>query len=406
MDSQINAAARALATGDVLLALKHVGLRDDPPALALRGVAMAQLGELGRARELLRVAARAFGSAEPLARARCITAEAEIALAARDLSPNDAGLVGARKVLEARGDRRNALHARCIEIRRLVILGQIERAERALAALDRTGASPALDAIASLLDAGVALRRIRVDDARAALDHAEASARRAGVGALLAEIAAARAALTAPAARRIGDGQESTLLLEDVAAIHASGALVIDGCRRVVRGGTAEVALGRRPVLFALARALAEAWPGDVARAGLIARAFGATRINESHRARLRVEIGRLRRSVRELAAIEATERGFVLRARRANSVVCLAPPTDDEHGNLLALLADGNAWSSSALSLALGASQRTTQRALVALEAAGRIRAFGRGRAQRWVAPALVGFTTVLLLPGPVVEG
>jgi len=406
MDSQVNAAARALATGDVLLALKHVGRRDDPPALALRGVAMAQLGELGRARELLHVAARAFGNAEPLARARCITAEAEIALAARDLAPNDAGLVGARKVLEARGDRRNALHARCIEIRRLVILGRIERAERALAALDRTGASPALEAIASLLDASVALRRIRVDAARAALDHAEASARHAGVGALLAEIAAARAALTAPAARRLGDGQESALLLEDVAAIHASGALVIDGCRRVVRAGTAEVALGRRPVLFALARALAEAWPGDVARTGLIARAFGATRINESHRARLRVEIGRLRRAVRELAVIEATERGFVLRAPHASSVVCLAPPTEDEHGNLLALLADGNAWSSSALALALGASQRTTQRALVALEAAGKIRAFGRGRAQRWVAPALVGFTTVLLLPGPVVEG
>ena len=153
-------------------------------------------------------------------------------------------------------------------------------------------------------------------------------------------------------------------------------------------------------MLFALARALAEAWPGDIDRHTLILRAFGTRRPNESHRARLRVEIGRLRALVAALAHIEATAEGFVLKPRGPRGAAVLAPPVEGEQGSLLALLSDGAAWSTSALALALGASQRTVQRALVELEAAGRVRSIGRGRAQRWLSPPLAGFTTILLLP------
>src|SRR4051794_6024302 len=114
MDSLIAAAARALAAGDTLGALKHVALRDDPPALALRGIAMAQLGEHARARELLKRAASGFGAHEMLARARCVVAEAEVALAMRDLALSPRRLAAASATLDARGDRANALQARLI----------------------------------------------------------------------------------------------------------------------------------------------------------------------------------------------------------------------------------------------------------------------------------------------------
>ncbi len=410
MDSQITAAARALATGDVLAALDQVALRDDPSALALRGIAMARLGELSLARELLRRAARGFGPREPLARARCVVAQAEIGLAARELGETPTALVAARRTLEARGDRVNALHARGLEIRRLLLLGRVDEAATALDAIALTGAPPPLVAVVHLLRADVALRRVRCAAADAALSVATEAARRSGLAPLLAEIAAARAALERPAARRIIDGTAVPVRLAEIEALHRSNAVLVDACRRVVRRGDTTASLVRRPVLFALARALGEAWPAEVPRAVLLARAFGVTRPNDSHRARLRVELGRLRRALGELAEIRATERGYVLQTS-APRVVALAPPvlgdgggdTDDGGGSVLALLADGCAWSSSALALALGSSQRTTQRTLVALERAGHIRAIGRARAQRWVAPPSIGFTTVLLLPAPV---
>jgi hypothetical protein len=241
---------------------------------------------------------------------------------------------------------------------------------------------------------------LRTGPAQAALARAQAAADRARVPALLAEVAEARAALDRPAARRLFAGGEQALRLDEVAELLASGALVVDACRRGLRAGAAWLPLARRPVLFALARALAEAWPGDVDRQALIACAFRTRRPDESHRARLRVEMGRLRALVAALARIEATERGFVLRPRGARAVVVLAPPIDGEQASLVALLADGAAWSTSALALALGASQRTVQRALVELEAAGRVRSIGRARARRWLSPPLTGFTTILLLP------
>ncbi len=400
MDSLIAAAARALVAGDALGALKRVALRDDPPALALRGIAMAQLGEHPRARELLRRAARGFGAHEELARARCVVAEAEVALAMRDLGGSPRTLAAASATLEARADRANALQARLIAVRRLLLLGRLDEAASALARLDARGLPPSLLAVAELAAAEVALRSLRTAPARAALARAHEAAERARVPALLAEVAEARAALDRPAARRIHAGHEQPLRLDEVEALLASGALVVDACRRGLRAGATWLPLARRPVLFALARALAEAWPGDVDRDALIARAFRTRRPDETHRARLRVEIGRLRALVAPLARIEASARGFALTPRGERAVVVLVPPIDGDQASLLALLADGAAWSTSALALALGASQRTVQRALVELEAAGRVRSIGRARAQRWLSPPLAGFTTILLLP------
>jgi len=400
MDSLIAAAARALASGDALGALKHVALRDDPPALALRGIAMAQLGEHPRARELLRRAARGFGAHEELARARCLVAEAEVALATRDLQGSPRTLESAAATLEARADRANALHARLIAARRLLLLGRLDEAAAALGRLDGQGLPPPLRVVAEMVAAELALRSLRTAPARSALARARGAAERAGVPALLAEVDEACAALDRPAARRVHAGHEQLLRLEEVEALLASDTLVIDACRRGLGAGATWRPLARRPVLFALARALAEAWPGDIDRNELIARAFRVRRPNETHRARLRVEIGRLRALVAPLARIDASARGFALTPQFGRSVVVLVPPIDGEQASLLAILADGAAWPTSALALALGASQRTVQRALVELETAGRVRSIGRARAQRWLAPPLSGFTTNLLLP------
>lgn len=400
MDSLIAASARALAAGDALGALKRVALRDDPPALALRGIAMAQLGEHPRARELLRRAARGFGVHEELARARCVVAEAEVAMAMRDLGGSPRSLAAASATLEAHADLPNALQARLIAARRLLLLGRLGEAAAALALLEGHALPPALAAVAELTAAELALRSLRIGPARAALARAHEAADRARVPALAAEVAEAQAALDRPAARRLFPGGEQALRLDEVAALLASDALVVDACRRGVGTGDTWRPLARRPVLFALARALAEAWPGDVDREALIAYAFNTRHPDETLRARLRVEIGRLRALIAAQAGIEATARGFALRPRDGREVVVLAPPIDGDQASLVALLSDGAAWSTSALALALDASQRTVQRALAELEAEGRVRSLGRARAQRWLSPPLAGFTTILLLP------
>jgi len=399
-DSPITGAARALAAGDPLGALNLVALRDDAPALALRGIAMARLGDLVRAKVLLRSAARAFGPKEAVARARCVVAEAEIALVSRDLGWPVKALEAARVTLEEHGDRVNAAHARYLEVRRLLLIGRLDEAERRLAELDPAPFLPASRAAHELVVAGIALRRLRTKTARAALARAERAARNAGIPALTAEVESASLVLDTPAARLIARGEERLLLLEEVEALLASRALVVDACRHVVRDTRTVVSLARRPVLFALARALGEAWPGDVPRGTLLARAFEAKRVDESHRARLRVEIARLRRVLRTLAGVSATKRGFRLVPRRTRDVVVLARPVEEQHAAVLAFLADGESWSSSALALALGTSQRTVQRALDTLAAAGKVQSTGRGRALRWMTPPMLGFTTTLLLP------
>src|SRR6267143_29792 len=216
MDSSITAAGRALRAGDPLGALKRVALRDDPAALALRGIAMAQLGDLGRARELLRRAARGFGPRETVGRARCLTAEAEVALAARDLAWPPRALTEALRTFAAHGDQENAAHARLLQIRRLLLLGRVDEADGACATLEQAGRT-----------------------------------------------------LVLPAARLVAAGEARSLTLAEVEAVLASPDLVVDGCRRAARRGERVVRLSRRPVLFALLRGLAEAWPGEATREDL-----------------------------------------------------------------------------------------------------------------------------------------
>jgi hypothetical protein len=338
-----------------------------------------------------------------VARARCVVAEAEIALVSRDLGWPAKALEAARATLEEHGDRVNAAYARYLEARRLLLIGRIDEAERTLGEFDPTPLPPALSTAHELVVAGIAIRRLRTKAARAALARAKCAAHHARIPALTAEVESASLVLNTPAARLIASGEERLLLLKEVEALLASKALVVDACRHVVRDARTVISLARRPVLFALARALGEAWPGDVPRDLLLARAFGARRADESHRARLRVEVGRLRTMLRTLAGVSATKRGFALAPRRAREVVVLARPVEDEHASVLAFLADGESWSSSALALALGTSQRTVQRALDSLAAAGKVQSYGRGRAHRWMTPPVPGFTTTLLLPAPL---
>jgi len=364
---------------------------------------MAQLGDFARARALVRRAARAFGPKEAVARARCVVAEAEIALVSRDLTWPAKALDAARATLEAHGDLVNAAQARYLEVRRLLLVGRLDDAERRLARLDSASLPPSLRTIHELASAGIAVRRLRTKDARAALDRAGRAANDAHIPALTAEVESASLVLHAPTARLIANGGERPILLEQVEALLASDALIVDACRHAVRRAGTVISLARRPVLFALARALGEAWPEDVPRDVLLARAFGARFVDESHRARLRVEVGRLRRVLRSLAAIRATRRGFAIAPRRAREIAVLARPVDEEHAAVLAFLNDGESWSSSALAIALRTSQRSVQRALDSLAGAGKVQSFGHGRARRWTTPPVPGFATTLLLPAPL---
>ncbi|MBZ9936144.1 helix-turn-helix domain-containing protein [Mesorhizobium sp. BR1-1-16] len=403
MDSLITAAALALAHGDPLGALKRVALRDDAPALALRGIAMAQLGDFPRARTLLQRARRAFGPREVVARARCTVAEAEIALVSRDLTWPIKPLDDARAALEARGDHANAAYARVLAARRMILTGRLAEAARLL---DERTVSIALPPIAeaaeALARAGLAIRRIDIRGARAALNVADAAARRAGIPALKAEVDAVGALLGAPVARLVEGNGGPLVSLPEVEALLEAPALIVDACRHAVRSGASHVRLDTRPVLFSLLVGLARAWPGDIARAALIREAFRGREADESHRARLRVEIGRLREVLLPLAEITATADGYRLLPAGDKPVVMLAPPFDAPHAAVLALLSDGEAWSSTSLAIALGSSTRTVQRALDALAKSGTIQSVGRGPARRWMAPPVPGFPTSLLLPGP----
>ena len=382
-------------------ALKWIALRDDAPALALRGIAMAQLGELAKAKVLLRRAARSFGPRERVERARCVTAEAEVALASRDLGWPTRALDEARRTFGAAGDHDNRLHAALLQIRRLLLLGRVSEAGDALDELDFRAAPAMLTARGELVAFEIALRHGHTAPARAALDRARAAADRSGIDPLCAEVERAECTLALPVARLITGRNERPLVLAEVEALLASEHLIVDACQRAARLERRDVRLARRPVLFALLRSLAEAWPGEATREILCERAFGARRLNESHRARLRVELGRLRKELRSLADVRATPGGFAL-LPRSGDVLVLAPPIESPDAAVLALMSDGEVWSTSALALALGSSQRTVQRALSALEACGKVRTLGRGRARRWLAAPIGGFATTLLLPAP----
>lgn len=377
-----------------------MALRDDPPALALRGIAMAQLGEFARARSLLKNAARSFGRKEALAYARCTVAEAEIALASRDLGWSSTALDAARKTLEARGDRANAAHAHYLKIRYLLLTGRIDGAASLLDQFDPSALIPALRTIHELATAGIAMRRLHAKAARAALARAETAAQHARIPALEAEVENALQELNSPAARLISKGEARLVNLDEIETLFASGAFIVDACRLTIRHGQNIISLAKRPVLFTLARELAEAWPHDVSRERLIKRAFHIKQADETLRARLRVEIGRLRAILNAPTGINATKDGFVLEMKATRDVLVLAQPAEEKHAAVLALLADGEAWSSSAIALALGTSQRTVQRSLDTLLAEKKVQSFGRGRARRWMCPPLPGFATTLLLP------
>lgn len=403
MDSMITAAARALSAGDPLGALKRVALREDAAALALRGIAIAQLGDLARAKTLLKEAARAFGPKEALSRARCIVAEAEIALVSRDLTWPVKALEAAWTVLEAHGEHMNAAHARNLTARRLLLIGRLDEAGRLLGGFDPAPLPPPARAAHELSLADIAIRRLKTKEAREAFSRARQAADVARIPALSAEVEDATRILDRPAARLVSGDEDRPLLLDDVETLLASGDLVIDACRNGLRMGELSLSLATRPVLFSLVRTLGEASPKDAPRMRLLTNAFRARHVDESHRARLRVEIGRLRAALQPFAEIRATRDGFTLIPRHESRVLVIAPPVEEEHGDVLALLADGEAWASSALSIALSASPRTVQRALERLAETGKVRPIGQGRARRWMVPPLTTFPTILLLPGPL---
>lgn len=398
VDPVVAAASRALAAGDPLSALNLVALREDGPGLALRGIAIAQLGDLARAKVLLKSASRAFGPTEDLSRARCMLAEAEIALATRDLASLPKSLDAVRTTLEQHGDCLNAAHALFIDARRQLLIGRPSEAERILSEIDPKPFPPALMAAYEMVVAGIAIRRQRAKAARMALERAKRAASRAGIASLEEEVERAIRVTEAPVARMAGG---RLIRLAELEEMLASGTLAVDACRRAVRNAESSVSLAGRPLLFELVRALGEAWPDDVARNTLIERAFEMLIDDEEDRLRLRVEIGRVRALLKPIASVIATKRGFALVSQDGHKVVVLEPPVDEEHATLLALLQDGEAWSSSALALALAAGQRSIQRSLEALAASGKVQSFGRGPSCRWTASPVLGFTTTLLLPG-----
>jgi hypothetical protein len=399
MDAELEVAAGCLSRFDSLGALRLIGLRDDPEALALRGVAMAQLGEDRTAHSLLGRAERAFLRADPVMHARVIAARGEIALAARDLEVAGRLLEAAEAALAA--DRTNRMYVRFLRVRRLLLLGRVDEA-RALAAMDIRGAPPRLRVLVELLRADIAARRLRVLEADAAVARARTAARAAALPPLTEQVERLAAQLAAPVARIVRDRTIALATLADIASLARERGLVVDACRRELRLDGRTVSLATRPVLFALAQALAEAVPCGQSRALLIERAFGARRTTESLRARLRVEIGRLRRALEPLRtmAIDSTTDGFALQpAPDPLRVVVVLPPADGEASLLLALLRGGEAWSSSALASASGLGQRAVQRALSELRDAGKIDTHGAGRSRRWVARPPDGFATTLLL-------
>ena len=399
MDAVVDLAARALGAGDPLGALQYIALRNDAPSLALRGVAMAQLGEWRRARELLKRAARTFGPGAALSRARCAIAEAEVALASRDLRHDPPELKQALALLDAHGDRANAALGRLTAARRALLLGRLDDAEHSLALVPRAGTPAHLVAITELVTADLASRNLHTAAARDALGRAQRAAERAKIPALQREIQVAQGRLRAPVARLRGPHSDRLVRLDEVEALFRSAAFVIDACRRELRVRAEFVSLVDRPVLFELLWALAEALPAPATREDLLWRAFGSRRSSESTRVRLRVEISRLRKVITALASVSATPHGFVLEPRASRAVFVLTPPSEGEADALLALLRAGVPWSTADLARALGKSQRSVQRALGALEAASKVHSVGKGRTRRWLSPPFSPFATAMLL-------
>ena len=396
MDAPLTAAARALAVGDALSALKWLGLRTDAPARAMRGAALSQLGEFGRARAQLRAALRALGPGDRLLRARCLAAEAEIALAVGDLRWSAEPVARAVAELEAAGDARNAAYLRLVAARAALRLGRPGDAERLLRDARLALAAPLEQTFAELVRVELAARRGDPDLLTSALASARAAAERAAIPALVSEVARIRDHFEGPTVVVTSRGKARTASFCEVCLLARSADVVVDGRGREVRSSGECISFARRPVLFEVLRVLAEAWPDAVPRDALLARAFGARRPNDSHRTRLRVEIGRLRKLVRPRLGVVAAGPGYALSATR--EVVLVMPLEESPASRLLSLMHGGEPWSASSLALALGVSERTIQRSLGELQSAGKVGPTGNGRARRWV--RLLEIPTDLLLP------
>ncbi|MFY0533958.1 HTH domain-containing protein [Nannocystis pusilla] len=356
-------AARALAGGDPLRALTGVGRDDSALGLTLRGIAYAQLGDLELARTALEQAV-SRADVDPLlaARARAALVEVELGSGAPAQAARTAR--AAADALERLGDARNAAMQRLVLARAEVLLGRLNEARRAVEAVLVGDLGPDLRAVASLVQAEIAVRALHPSDARAALARAREAMARAPHQLLARTVEALEQELARPIASiwRAGATVEADLFA--IESLSRGPVLLVDACRRLALAGRVTIPLARRPVLFALLLELARAWPAAVARDDLAARAFAVRRVNASHRARLRVELGRLRKLMDGLAAAPvASEDGYVLASER--DVAVLLPPTDDEAARLGLLLGDGAAWSAQALAEHAGVSRRTAQRAL-----------------------------------------
>lgn len=390
-------AARALAGGDPLRALTGVGRDDSPRGLTLRGIAYAQLGDLELARTALE---QAVGRADddPLLAARARAALVEVELGSGAPAQAARAARAAADALERLGDARNAAMQRLVLARAEVLLGRLNEARRAVEAVLAGDLGPDLRAVASLVQAEIAVRALHPSDARAALARAREAMARAPHQLLARTVEALEHELARPVASiwRAGAPVDADLFaIESLARGHV---LLVDACRRLALAGRVTIPLARRPVLFALLLELARAWPAAVARDDLAARAFAVGRVNASHRARLRVELGRLRRLMDGLAAAPvASEDGYVLASER--DVAVLLPPTDDEAARLGLLLRDGAAWSAQALADHAGVSRRTAQRALQLLVERGVVVRTGKGKDVRYTRPGAPIASRMLLL-------
>jgi tetratricopeptide (TPR) repeat protein len=391
------AAARALSVGDPLSALKWLGLRTDAAARAMRGAALSQLGEYRRAKAQLRAALRALGPEDGLLRARCLAAEAEIALALGDLRWSAEPVARAIADLLAAGDARNAAYLQLVAARAALRLGRPAEAERLLRRANLAPAAPLERTLAELVRVELAAKRGDPDVLTSALASAAAAAERSAIPALVSEVARIRDHHEGPSAVITSRGKARTVSFCEVCALARSADVVVDGGGREVRSRGELISFARRPVLFELLRVLAESWPDAVPRDDLIARAFGARRPNESHRIRLRVEIGRLRKMVGPRLGVVADGSGYALRST-GGEVVLVMPLEESPASRLLSLMHGGEAWSASSLAVALEVSERTVQRSLGELQSAGKVGPTGNGRGRRWV--RLFEIPTDLSLP------
>jgi hypothetical protein len=396
LDDALVRAGLAIARGDPLGAITATGVRDDPHALAIRGIALSQLHEFPQARALLERAADAFAREDdPLHRARAVAALAEITAAERDLARAAAMLGEAADALRAHGDATNAAWVELVIARLRLFDGDMDAAHAHIARAEvdvRERGTASVRAAVHLARSEAAMRAMRAELARRTLIEARTWSDRAGNDVLSTEIARLEEALVAPIAVEVRDGRRTPIDLHRVESLLAprvlggSRFLVVDAMRRRVTIDSIVAAdLRTRPVLLALLVALARAWPSARPPNELVLEAFGARAMNESHRARLRVEIGRLRRVLAPSATVEAHDRGFRLKLRHGDDLALLEPIETGEAASLRALLADGEAWPVKSLAGALGLGARTVQRALVALCDAGEVRAIGNARARRY---------------------